>query len=172
MEHVELVLQIVIGIICCLFGLKFQKGIIAIIGFGIGCLLGNYIVEYFSIADGLSIVLRIGLGLVLGAFSFTLVEYLLAIIVGLELFVIIGDMFHSVWYGYIIGLIVGILGGVFTKAFYKLGVILATSLIGSHLISQAVQSSFNMPYLLLFGIIFIASVLFQVSTTKELHENS
>ena len=66
---------LVLGILICLFGLKFQKLVLAIAGLVVGFALGNIIVNTFSITDpSLGIVIRFGLALVVSACSTTLFE--------------------------------------------------------------------------------------------------
>ena len=166
MESGILVVQVIIGIICCLFGLKFQKTIVAIIGCVVGYLIGDYIVSLFTITGGLDIVLRFGLALVVGAISFSIFEALIAIIVGFSIFAVVGDMFSGVWYGFLIGILLGVIGGLLVNKFYKLGIILFTSFVGSHLITDGVASLIAFPSLYIFLIIFAVSVVIQVSTNK------
>ena len=166
MESGILVGQFIIGIICCIFGLKFQKVVVALIGFAIGYLIGDYLVGLFSITGGLDLVIKFGLALVLGACSFSLFELLMSLVVGFSIFTTIGSMFNWIWYGFIIGVIVGIIGGLFVKKYYKLGIILFSSFIGAHLVSKGVLLYVASPYYLVFGIIFIASVIIQMITNK------
>ena len=161
-----LVVQVIIGIICCLFGLKFQKTIIAIIGCVIGYLIGDYIVTLFTISGGLDLVLRFGLALVVGAISFSLFEALISIVVGFSIFAVVVDMFKGLWYGLVLGVLLGIIGGLLVKRFYKFGIVLFTSFVGAHLITSGVISFFNYPYAIIFGVIFIVSVIIQMSTNK------
>ena len=79
MESGLLVLQVIIGIICCLFGLKFQKTIVAIIGCVVGYLIGDYLVGLFTVTGGLDIVLRFVSLLVLQLFE-TLFSKLLGLL--------------------------------------------------------------------------------------------
>ena len=166
MESGLLVVQLIIGIICCLFGLKFQKTIIAIIGCVIGYLIGDYIVTLFTITGGLDLVLRFGLALVVGVISFSLFEALISIVVGFSIFTVVADIFKGLWYGLVLGVLLGIIGGLLVKRFYKFGIVLFTSFVGSHLITDGVISYFNYPYAIIFGIIFVVSVIIQMSTNK------
>ena len=166
MESGLLLVQVIIGIICCLFGLKFQKTIIAIIGCVVGYLIGDYIVGLFAISGGLDIVLRFGLALVVGAVSFGIFEALIAIIVGFSIFAVVGDMFSGVWYGFLVGILLGVIGGLLVSKFYKLGIILFTSFVGSHLIADGIVSYFTFPAFYIFLAIFIISVIIQVSTNN------
>ena len=166
MESGLLVIQVFLGILFCLFGLKFQKTIIALIGCVIGYLIGDYLVTLFTITGGLDIVLRFGLALVVGAISFSLFEALISIIAGFSIFTVVGDMFQGVWYGFVLGIVLGIIGGLLVNKFYKLGIILFTSFVGSHLITDGVASSFAFPSIYIFIAVFVVSVIIQVSTNK------
>ena len=166
MESGLLILQIIIGIICCLFGLKFQKTIVAIIGCVVGYLIGDYLVGLFAVTGGLDIVLRFGLALIIGTISFSVFEALIAIIAGFSIFAVVGDMFNGVWYGFLLGVVLGVIGGLLVNKFYKLGIILFTSFVGSHLIADGIASYFTFPAFYIFLIIFAVSVVIQVSTNK------
>lgn len=166
MESGLLTLQVIIGILCCLFGLKFQKAIIVLIGFVIGYLIGDYLVTLFAASGGLDIVLRYGLALVVAVISFSIFEALISIVVGFSIFTIVGDMFNGIWYGLVLGVLLGIIGGLLVKKFYKFGIILFTSFVGSHLITDGIQANINFPSIIIFGIIFAVSVAVQISTNK------
>ena len=166
MESGILVVQVIIGIICCLFGLKFQKTIIAIIGCVIGYLIGDYIATLFAISGGLDLVLRFGLALVVGAISFSLFEALISIVVGFSIFAVVVDIFKGLWYGLVIGVLLGVIGGLLVKRFYKIGIVLFTSFVGAHLITDGIQGYFTFSPLIIFGVIFIVSVIIQISTNK------
>ena len=163
MESGLLVVQVLLGIIFCLFGLKFQKTIIAVV---VDYLIGDYIVQLFTITGGLDLVLRFGLALVVGAISFSLFEALISIIAGFSIFAVVGDMFQGAWYGFLLGVVLGIIGGLLVNKFYKLGIILFTSFVGSHLIADGIASYFTFPALYIFIVIFVVSVVIQVSTNK------
>ena len=158
---------LVLGILICLFGLKFQKLVLAIAGLVVGFALGNIIVNTFSITDpSLCIVIRFGLALVVSACSTTLFESLLSIVVGIGIFVLVTDMIGTMWYSYLIGIIVGIIGGGLVGKYCKLGVVLFTTFAGAYLVTKGVQGYFNYSYMVIFGVVFIASVLFQCITNK------
>lgn len=158
--------QIIIGVLCCLFGLKFQKVVVALIGCIAGFCIGGYLVGLFGITGGLDLVLKFGLAFVLGACSFGLFEVLISLVVGFCIFSITGDMFNGVWYGFLIGIVLGIIGGLLVKKYYKFGIILFTSFIGTHLIANNIISYFNFSYVLIFILIFAVSVIIQMSTNK------
>ena len=166
MDSGVLVLQLLLGIIFCIFGLKFQKTIIALIGLVIGYYIGNYIVGLFGIVGGLNIVLRFGLALVFGACSFGLFESLIALVVGFIIFTTVGDMFNGIWYGFLLGIILGIIGGLLVTKFYKLGIIIATSFVGSHMIANGLAPYFNYPLIYIFGGVFVISVIIQMVTNN------
>ena len=86
MDSVVLTFEVIIGILCCLFGFKFQKVVISLIGCVLGFRLGSWIVNYFAITGGLEIVLKFGLLLVVGACSLSLFESLISIVTGLSIF--------------------------------------------------------------------------------------
>lgn len=159
---------LILGVIVCLFGLKFQKFVLAIVGLVVGFSLGNIIVEMFGVNNqALSLVLRFGLALVVGACSSGIFESLLSIAAGVGIFILVTDMIGAIWYSYLIGIIVGIIGGGIVGKYYKLGVVIFTSFAGAYLVTNGVQSYFvNYSYLMIFGIVFIVSVLFQVFTNK------
>ena len=120
----------------------------------------------FGITGGLDLVLEFGLALVFGACSFSLFETLVSLIVGFCIFSVVGDMFSGMWYGFIIGIIFGVIGGLIVSKFYKFGIILFTSFIGTHLIADSIYAYFTIPYsdIIIFGILFVGSVLIQMST--------
>lgn len=158
---------LIIGVICCLFGLKFQKTIIALIGCALGYSLGNFLVGLIGVTEvGLALVLRFGLALVLGAFSFTLFESLLALVVGVFIFLTVTNMVGTIWYSYVIGIVAGLIGASLTSKFYKLGVVLATSLVGAYLVANGVSGFINYSYYVIFGAIFIGSFIYQCSTNS------
>ena len=158
---------LILGIIICLFGLKFQKLVLALVGLVVGFALGNIIVNTFGISDqALSIVIRFGLALVVGACSSSLFESLLAIAAGVVIFILVSDMIGAVWYSYLVGIIVGIIGGGIVGKYYKLGVVIITSFAGAYLVTNGVQGYFNYSNLIIFGVVFVASVLFQCVTNK------
>ena len=87
---------LILGIIICLFGLKFQKLVIAFVGLVVGFALGNIIVNTFGITEqALSIVIKFGLALVVGAFSYSIFESLLAIAAGVVIFILVA-IFNSI----------------------------------------------------------------------------
>ena len=158
---------LILGVIICLFGLKFQKLVLALVGLVVGFALGNIIVNTFGIDNqALSIVLRFGLALVVGACSSSLFESLLAIAAGVVIFILVSDMIGAVWYSYLVGIIVGIIGGGIVGKYYKLGVVIITSFAGAYLVTNGVQGYFNYSNLIIFGVVFVASVLFQCVTNK------
>lgn len=158
---------LILGIIICLFGLKFQKLVLALVGLVVGFALGNIIVNTFGISDqALSIVIRFGLALVVGACSSSIFESLLAIAAGVVIFILVSDMIGAVWYSYLVGIIVGIIGGGIVGKYYKLGVVIITSFAGAYLVTNGVQGYFNYSNLIIFGVVFVASVLFQCVTNK------
>ena len=75
-------------------------------------------------------------------------------------------MIGTMWYSYLIGIIVGIIGGGLVGKYCKLGVVLFTSFAGAYLVTKGVQGYFNYSYMVIFGVVFIASVLFQCITNK------
>ena len=166
MDSVVLTFEVIIGILCCLFGFKFQKVVISLIGCVLGFRLGSWIVNYFAITGGLETVLKFGLLLVVGACSLSLFESLISIVTGLSIFVFVVDIFKDVWYGYLIGVVLGVIGGLLVHKFYRLGVVIATSLIGSYLVTNGIYTYFNISYMVLFGIILVASLLFQIHINK------
>lgn len=168
MDSGLLVVQLIVGVICCLFGLKFQKAMIALIGFVAGFFIGEFLVSLFSITGGLDLVLEFGLAFLFGVFSFSLFETLISLVVGFCIFSIVGDMFSGVWYGFMVGVVLGVIGGLLVNKFYKHGIILFTSFIGSHLIADSIYSyfTFNYSYLIIFIIIFVISIIVQMSTNK------
>lgn len=158
---------LILGIIICLFGLKFQKLVLALVGLVVGFALGNIIVTTFGINDqALSIVIRFGLALVVGACSSSLFESLLAIAAGVGIFVLVSDMIGAIWYSYLIGIIAGVIGGGLVGKYYKFGVVIFTSFAGAYLVTKGVQGYFNYSNLIIFGAVFVASVLFQMFTNK------
>lgn len=158
---------LILGIIICLFGLKFQKLVLALVGLVVGFALGNIIVTTFGINDqALSIVIRFGLALVVGACSSSLFESLLAIAAGVGIFVLVSDMIGAIWYSYLIGIVAGVIGGGLVGKYYKLGVVIFTSFAGAYLVTKGVQGYFNYSNLIIFGAVFVASVLFQMFTNK------
>lgn len=158
---------LILGIIICLFGLKFQKLVLALVGLVVGFALGNIIVTTFGINDqALSIVIRFGLALVVGACSSSLFESLLAIAAGVGIFVLVSDMIGAIWYSYLIGIIAGVIGGGLVGKYYKFGVVIFTSFAGAYLVTKGVQGYFDYSNLIIFGAVFVASVLFQMFTNK------
>ena len=158
---------VILGILISLFGLKFHKLVLAIVGFVVGFALGNIVVDITGVDNqSLALVIRFGLALVIGGFSFTLFESLISILVGVGIFVLISDMIGAVWYSYLIGIIVGLIGAGLVNKFYKLGVVLFTSLAGSYLVSNGVVGYFEYSYMMVFGIVFIISFIFQFMTNK------
>ena len=158
---------LILGIIICIFGLKFQKLVLAFVGLVVGFALGNIIVNTFGITEqALSIVIKFGLALVVGAFSSSIFESLLAIAAGVVIFILVTDMIGAVWYSYLIGIIVGIVGGGVVAKYYKLGVVIITSFVGAYLVTKGLQGYFDYSNLLIFGVVFVGSVLFQGITNK------
>ena len=158
---------LILGILISLFGLKFHKLVLAIIGFVIGFALGNIVVELTGVDNqSLALVLRFGLALVIGGCSFTLFESLISILVGIGIFILVSDMIGAIWYSYVIGIVCGLLGASLVGKFYKLGVVLFTALAGSYLITNAIVGYFEYSYMLVFGIVFIIGFVFQFMTNK------
>lgn len=158
---------LILGILICLFGLKFQKFIIAIIGCVVGFTLGNIIINLIGVDNqSLSLVIKFGLALVVGACSFSLFESLIAILVGAGIFILISDMIGTVWYSYLVGAIFGIIGGGLVSKYYKLGVVIFTSFVGAYLVTNGVCNYLNYSYLMILGVVFIISLLFQFLTNK------
>ena len=158
---------LILGILISLFGLKFHKLVLAIIGFVIGFALGNIVVELTGVDNqSLALVLRFGLALVIGGCSFTLFESLISILVGIGIFILVSDMIGAIWYSYVIGIVCGLLGASLVGKFYKLGVVLFTALAGSYLITNAIVGYFEYSYMLVVGIVFIIGFVFQFMTNK------
>ena len=158
---------LILGILICLFGLKFQKLVLALVGLVVGFALGNMLVNLFGVDNqALAIVLKFGLALVVGACSSSLFESLLAIAAGVSIFILVSDMIGAVWYSYLIGIIAGIIGGGIVGKFYKLGVVIFTSFAGAYLVTNGVQGYFEYSNVIIFGVVFIVSVLFQCITNK------
>ena len=158
---------LILGILISLFGLKFHKLVLAIIGFVIGFALGNIVIELTGIDNqSLALVLRFGLALVVGGCSFTLFESLISILVGIGIFILVSDMIGTIWYSYVIGIICGLLGASLVVKFYKLGVVLFTAFAGSYLITNAIVGYFEYSYMMVFGVVFIIGVVFQFMTNK------
>lgn len=165
-DNVLLFVGLIIGIICCLFGLKFQKLILSLVGLALGFNAGIYLVDMFSLTGGLEIVVKFGSALVLGVLSFSLFESLLAIVVAIGLFIIVSGLFDNNLLGYIVGAISGLIGGVLTHKFYKLGVIIFTSVSGAFLITNCLVNYVDYSYMIIFSAIAIGTIIFQVFTNK------
>lgn len=158
---------LILGILICLFGLKFHKLVLAIIGFVVGFALGNIVVDLFGVVDqSLALVLRIGFALVIGGFSFTLFESLLSIAAGVGIFIITSDIIGTMWYSYLIAIVLGLFCSYIIFKFYKLGVVLFSSIVGAYLVTNGIIGYLNYPYLLVFGVVFIIGVVFQLMTNN------
>ena len=164
-----LVIQLIVGLICCLLGLKFQKTVIALIGFVAGLFIGDFLVNLFWIVGGLDLVIKFGFAFIFGVFSFGFFETLISFVIGFCIFSFVGDMFNGVWYGFMIGLVLGVIGGLIVNKLYKPGIIIFTSFIGSHLIADCIYTYFNFEYsyIIIFGLLFVISILIQMSTNRR-----
>lgn len=158
---------VILGVLICLFGLKFQKIVLAIAGLVVGYTLGNMIVGLVGVDNySLSLVIKFGLALVVGACSTTLFESLLSIIVGVGAFILVSDMIGTMWYSYVIAIIIGLIAASVVAKYCKLGTVIFTSFVGSYLVTKGVIDYFNYSYLVIFGVVFIVGVVFQCITNK------
>ncbi len=158
---------VILGVLICLFGLKFEKLVLAIVGLVVGYALGNMIVNLVGVDNySLVLVIKFGLALVVGACSSTLFESLVSIVAGVGTFILVSDMIGTVWYSYLVAIIIGLVLAFVVAKYYKLGIIILTSCAGSYLVTKGVIDYFDYSYLVIFGVVFIVGVIFQCITNR------
>ena len=156
------IIDIVLGFISCFFGYRFSKAILSIFGFIIGYKFGMQYLPSYILQPWMNITISIIIGLIAGFISYKL--YLIGI------FALCATVVYSLCQTIgideslriIIGLTAGIIGVNFTKPL----IIVTTSLSGTTLLVKTISSvvSFKNPilYMILYIIIAIYSINYQL----------
>ena len=171
MLFIPFIICLLIYICIAFYGLKFQKLLFSFAFFYIGYYLSNLIFTPIIASDGLTLVISISIGLILGSYSVKLYKFSTFLLGFITTFLICQDIFTSPTLKFVFGIAFGLIMGYICIKFFKVTIILLTSIYGSMniinvLLSYFVISDVLVKIVLTLILIFISSG-YQMKTNKE-----
>ncbi len=157
------ILDLILGFITCLFGYKFSKALLAILGFIIGYKFALASLPSYIIESQMVTTCSIIIGIIIGFISYKLYLIGIFILCGVSAYILCQFIGINQSLRIIFGIISGILAGILGVKFTKPLLIISTSLSGTTLLIKTLFSTLNFNNDFILMVIYIIIVTYSIN---------